>query len=92
MNSGVVEEGGSTARTLIDSLKNQPATLALVVFNIIFIAAVLYASSENRKTVNKLLDQQVEFSKMLYNCTPNKSILNVPLFSPTKATTEGTQP
>lgn len=44
MNPGVTEEAGLTARTIVESLKSAPGTLALVIFNILFIAAVAYLS------------------------------------------------
>jgi hypothetical protein len=71
MNPGAVEEGGKVASTLIDAMKSQPMTLALVVFNIVFIGAVLYAGNHQRALIEKMIEQQGEVSKLLYNCTPN---------------------
>ena len=42
MNSGVVEEGGQTARTLVQSLASTPVILALVVFNLFYIGMTTY--------------------------------------------------
>jgi len=42
MNPGITEEGGSTARTLIQSLATTPVILALVVFNLFYIATTTW--------------------------------------------------
>jgi len=49
MNSGVSHEAGETARTLVEALKSTPAILALVLFNILFMASVVYIQHENGK-------------------------------------------
>jgi hypothetical protein len=71
MNSGAVEEGGKVAGSLIEAMKTQPMTLALVVFNIVFIFAVLYAGNAQRAILDKVITQQSETAKLLYNCIPN---------------------
>src|SRR5262249_9568786 len=38
MNPGIGEEAGSTARTVVEALRSTPAILALVLFNISFMA------------------------------------------------------
>jgi hypothetical protein len=76
MNSGPVEEGGRTVRKLIDNLHDSPLTLALVLFNIIFLAIVYYSVQQQRDRwelfQNKLFEQQNKAMEMLYNCTPSK--------------------
>jgi hypothetical protein len=42
MSPNTVEEAGSTARTLIGSLASTPVILALVVFNVFYIAASVW--------------------------------------------------
>ena len=42
MSPGITEEGGSTARTLIQSLATTPMILALVVFNLFYIATTTW--------------------------------------------------
>jgi hypothetical protein len=75
MNPTIPEETGLTARTLITTFQQNPGMLALVVFNVFFIIVVFYVATQNRQTNEKLIStliaQQVETSKMLYNCTPN---------------------
>jgi hypothetical protein len=76
MNPGAAEEAGQTARAVITSLKESPLTLALVVFNLIFVLAIYLSVRAQR-------DRQAEFQKaffiqqektmeMLYNCTPSR--------------------
>jgi len=43
----VSEEAGKTARTVVEALKTTPAILALVVFNIMFMGAVIYIQQTN---------------------------------------------
>jgi hypothetical protein len=55
------EEIGATARTVVDALRQNPATLALIVFNLIIITALFFGiSSERRDTseITKLLIAQ----------------------------------
>lgn len=39
---GVVEEAGTTARTVVEAMKSTPAMLCLIIFNLIFLGAVVY--------------------------------------------------
>lgn len=64
MNPGPVEEGGETVRTLINTMKESPLTLSLVIFNILFIGLVAYGTMQERAQREKVM-------QMLYNCTPN---------------------
>ena len=76
MTPGPVEESGKTVRKLIDNMHDSPLTLALVLFNIIFLAIVYYSVQQNRDRwesfQNKMFEQQNKTMEMLYNCTPNK--------------------
>ena len=63
MNPGASEEAGSTARTLISSLSSTPVILAVVVFNVLYIAASVYLQikQSDRFTDNqKIWEQMVE--------------------------------
>lgn len=42
MNPGPVEEAGSTARSVVTALSSQPVVLALVVFNVLYLAGSIY--------------------------------------------------
>jgi hypothetical protein len=74
MTPGPVEESGKTVRKLIDNMHDSPLTLALVLFNIIFLAIVYYSVQQNRDRQEsfqtKLFDQQNKTMDMLYHCTP----------------------
>jgi hypothetical protein len=61
MMAPAAEEIGATARTVVDALRQNPATLALIVFNLIIITALFFGiSSERRDTgeITKLLIAQ----------------------------------
>ncbi len=84
---GAVEEGGKVATNIVAALSGQPIVLALVVFNCLLMGGVIYGTRENRmsfeRTLSKLIDDQHELSKLLYQCTPsgNKTGLHWDLLS-----------
>jgi hypothetical protein len=64
MNPGVIEEAGSTARSLVSSLATSPMILALVVFNIFYIAMTTWLQikqserfSENQAVWEKITEK-----------------------------------
>jgi hypothetical protein len=81
--SGAVEEGAKVASGVVSALSNNPLVLSLVVFNCLFIAAVVYGSYENRKTnailTEKFLEQQNKAMEMLYKCIPQEKADLTPL-------------
>jgi hypothetical protein len=48
---GAIEEGGKVASGIVDALKHQPLVLALIVINVMFLAATvwLFGSASVRK-------------------------------------------
>jgi hypothetical protein len=71
---GTVEEAGGTARTLISSLASTPVILALVVFNLFYIALTTYLQikqgerfTENQATWERLTE------KAMASCQGNPS-------------------
>jgi len=70
---GVAEEGGSTARTLISSLATTPMILALVVFNLFYIAMTSYFQIKQgeRFTENQKIWEQLT-EKALGLCQPKQ--------------------
>jgi hypothetical protein len=78
VNPGLTEEGGKVASTLIENLKTSPVTLALVIFNMLFVVVVYFGMRDQRNREEtfqtKLFLQQTETMKMLYNCTPGKPV------------------
>lgn len=72
MNPGPVEEAGQTARSFVDALKGQPATLALIVANAAMLVFMFYALSKAAQFRDSLLNQQFvyqrEVSQLLAKC------------------------
>jgi hypothetical protein len=68
VNPGVTEETGSTARQLITSLSSTPVILALVVFNLFYIAASEYREIKQaeRFAESQKLWQDMVFKAMAY--------------------------
>jgi hypothetical protein len=78
MNPGIQEEAGQTVRTLVGSLKDSPITLALVLFNLIFILVIYFATRENRaamdRTMTEMLKQNAHMVDLLAKCSPDKPV------------------
>jgi hypothetical protein len=74
MSPGITEEAGGTARTLIQSLASTPLVLALVVFNIIYIAMTTYLQI---KQGERFTENQATWERMseraLTACAPKGS-------------------
>jgi len=72
MNPGPIEEAGQTARGLIAALKREPATLALVIFNIVFMAAIFFSVKDqrefNRQIISQLITNAAKAEEMLFKC------------------------
>jgi len=64
MNPGVGHEAGETARTVVEALKTTPAILALVIFNLLFMAFVAYVQHTNGQRWQTLL------TTTLQQCSP----------------------
>jgi len=64
MNPGISEEAGETARTVVSALKSTPAILALVIFNLLFMGAVVYIQHTNGARWTEL------FELTLKQCAP----------------------
>ena len=62
MAPGVTEEAGGTARTLIQSLSSTPVILALVVFNLFYIAASTWQSI---KQGDRFTENQAQWERMV---------------------------
>jgi hypothetical protein len=73
--NGPVEEGGQTARTLISSLATTPMVLALVVFNLFYIAMTtwLQLKQSERFQQNQQLWEQVVEKAMAFCPNPQKN-------------------
>ena len=62
MNPGPIEEAGSTARMLVSSLASTPVILALVVFNLFYIAATTWFQM---KQSERFTDNQATWERMV---------------------------
>jgi hypothetical protein len=73
MNPGIVEEGGSTARTLIQSLTTTPMILALVCFNLFYIGTTTWfqMKQSERFTENQAIWERLT-EKAMGACQPSK--------------------
>lgn len=60
---GLSEEAGQTARSFIDALKQQPATLALIVANIAMLVFLFYALAKAAEFRESLLKNQFDYQK-----------------------------
>lgn len=72
MAPGPIEETGKVATAVIESLKTQPLTLAVLVFNLAVITMVYFTGREFRansdKISNALLTQNREMVDMISRC------------------------
>lgn len=67
MNSSISDEAGKTARTVVEALKTTPAVLALVIFNLLFMGAVVYIQHTNGERWQAL------FELTLKQCAPQEN-------------------
>jgi hypothetical protein len=83
MNPGPVEEAGATARSFIEALKGNPATLALVIANVGMLIFIFYALAKGAEFRDKMLAQENEFAKhvteLLSRCVvpPQRGVFNL---------------
>jgi hypothetical protein len=63
MNPGPTEEAGQTARSIIDALRQQPATLALIIANIALLIFIFYALNKGAEFRDVSLKNQFELMR-----------------------------
>ena len=72
--AGPIEEGAKAATTIIDALKTQPLSLALVLMNLGLLGFLYYsgivAHREREIEMKLLYENRSEMAKLLYQCTP----------------------
>lgn len=70
--TGPAEEGAKVATSLVANLKDQPITLALILFNLCFVAVVYFSSLDMRNHQEKMMDQLLDMNNktqgILLNC------------------------
>ena len=71
-----LEEGGKAARTFMESLKDQPLSLALVVMNVMLLGYLYYtgvtAANERHVEMQLLYENRKFVGQLLANCTPSR--------------------
>ena len=67
MNPGPIEEVGSTTRSAIGALSSTPVVLAILLFNIAWMAIVGWTSHENGERWERTLERTMKY------CTPSGS-------------------
>lgn len=76
MNPGPIEETGKVASTLITNLKDSPLTLALVLFNLVFVAVIYFSTLDLRdhqeKLTNRLIEQLDKNQTLISQCIQQK--------------------
>src|SRR5215472_6481529 len=69
MNPGAIEEGAKVATGVVEGLKSQPIALALIVMNVIFVGATVYAAHQlNIRTTARYEAQDVVIHKLIDQC------------------------
>jgi hypothetical protein len=74
MNPGVGEEAGSTARTLIEAMKSQPALLAMIIANIALLVFMFYALHGAAEYRDKLTSQVLTNSAAIHEMLTQRSV------------------
>ena len=59
---GPVEEVGATTRSFFDTMRDQPATLAMIVANIAMLVFIFYALTKGAEFREQMLKQQFDFA------------------------------
>jgi len=57
---GIGHEAGETARTVVEAMKSTPAVLALVIFNLLFMGAVVYIQHSNGERWQSVFDAVIK--------------------------------
>jgi len=69
MSPGPVEEGAKVATSVVEGLKSQPLSLALIVVNLVFVLFVGWLAHEfNERTTNQYAVKDQLIAKLLDQC------------------------
>jgi hypothetical protein len=63
MNPGIAEEASKVAATTVEALKQTPMILALVIFNVLFIGAMIYVSIKTGERWDHEIERWAELAK-----------------------------
>ena len=73
MNPGAVEEGAKVATGIVEGLRTQPLSLALIVVNLVFIGFMAWIAHEfNVRTTHQYEVKDQLITKLLDQCRPNQ--------------------
>jgi hypothetical protein len=72
--SGPVEEAGATARGIVDALKAQPATLALIIANFALLFFIYYALQSSAQSRDKLVGQVLANSNAIHTMLQQRAV------------------
>lgn len=77
MNPGLTEEGAKVATGIIDSLKTQPATLAMIVISFGLLGYTFYEghyfNAARQEMLKQFLEQQRDVNQLLAKCVVPKA-------------------
>ena len=69
-----IEEGGKTARTFMEIMRDEPIALSLCLMNVLLLAFLYYtgvvAHDERKQEMQLLYQNRSEMAKLLYECIP----------------------
>ena len=69
MNPGAVEEGAAVAKGVVEGLKSQPLSLALIVLNLVFLGFVTWLASEfNARTTHQYEVKDQLIARLIDKC------------------------
>jgi hypothetical protein len=69
MNPGAVEEGAKVATGVVEGLKSQPLSLALIVLNLVFVLFVAWLAHEfNQRTNHQYEVKDTLIAKLIDKC------------------------
>lgn len=76
MNAGAVEEGAKVATGIVDGLKSQPLSLALIVLNLSFIIFTAWlAYTINQRTNHQYEVKDALIARLIEQCRDGKTSL-----------------
>jgi len=70
--AGAIEEGGKVAESIVDALKREPISLALVLMNVALLLIFFYVAQKSSETraheVNMIYENQKHTAELLAHC------------------------
>ena len=73
MNPGAVDEGAKVATGVVEGLRSQPLSLALIVVNVVFVFFVAWLAHEfNARTTHQYEVKDALIAKLIDQCKANQ--------------------